>query len=78
MLSPKQWRINARLAHANTLLCNVGLAVSVVVAADTGRLVWVIQTYDEDGVWCGPYSHYRHERSMMRAAWRLYRQHTGD
>lgn len=77
MLTSKQHRINMRLGHVNTLLCNVGLQVVHRIGMD-GKTYWIIETYDDEGVWCGPYYHYKHERSMMRAAWRLYRQVTGD
>lgn len=71
-------KVRDRLAFVNTLLCNVGLEVQARTSFLTGEIVWVINTYDDEGVFCGPHHHYKHERSMMRAAWRLYREQTGE
>ena len=69
-------RVLDDMAQANSLLCNIGLALAVKPGRD-GQFYWVIMMYD-GGAYIGDYVVYKHRSSMYRAAWRLYRQHTGD
>ncbi len=73
-------RATRRANELNTLTCNVGLELKVYVDLYTGALKWVIYLY-EDGpgsALIGMTQDYKHERSAVRALWRMYRQHTGD
>lgn len=70
------------LDHINTLLINVGLEVGCVFRNDRYTVDgWVVWSWDgdmsvnDDSIRIRVY---QHKRSMMRAAWRLYRQRTGD
>lgn len=71
-------RLFHRLSHANSLLCNVGLGLSVSgVFLDKEPIIYILNLQDSNGVGCDIRT-YKHERSMMRAAWRLYRERTGE
>lgn len=76
-----------RVAHMNSLLCNVGLDLGVLVPINNpggGNMMWALEAMlpypAKNGVkqeWWTVHV-YKHERSAVRAAWRLYRQRTGD
>jgi hypothetical protein len=69
-----------RATHINTLLCNVGLHLDVLIPLDDptgGDMIWAIDIYD-DGALVGHHNVYAHERSAVRAAWRLYREAIGE
>lgn len=69
-------RATLRASHMNSLISNVGLHLEARVNL-TGKLVWIIHIYDmDDGSYMGTYDVYAHERSAVRAAWRLYRKAT--
>jgi len=64
------------IMHANTLLCNVELEVAMVLQNDRYTVGgWVLYYQDEDGP---AIKVYQHQRSMWRAAWKMYRERTGD
>ena len=71
-------KVMATMLQTNQLLCNIGLSVNCRTRWDNGEPAWIIEMYDDDGVYEGVHSVFKHRRSMYRAAWRLYRQRTGD
>lgn len=71
-------KVMRHMQQVNSLLCNIGLHVTCRTRWDDGTEVWLIEMYDGDGVYEGTHSIYKHRRSMYRAAWRLYRQQTGN
>ena len=78
-LGQKLYSAEQRAAHINMLVCNIGLELCPKVDHLACCLRWVLR-YHEDGPGSAIIGEdvYAHERSAVRAIWRLYREQTGE
>jgi len=74
-------RASQRAAHITTMLCNIGLKMDVLVNISDpydNTMLWELSWLPVGGGEGRLYNVYAHERSAVRAAWRLYRKYTGE